>query len=940
MALNRQKYVVPGSEKEMISADLIPDKAMDAGISEDSAECKDSCDEHPIEECENSVDLEELTSLLTQKLEESWRNEEKYIMQHSPQNSSYLKGLKHMEVKKFLVPEIAIALFSDVSGGKSSFLNNIICHYPISPVANTTTSTCALEVRRAYSLEQERVEVCLLTDDKKALEKKPVQVFHKQRFEESLFRQLLDYAFFLADAGILDTKANLDFFRDEKDDIILNSSDWRHCMVLLMIVLDAYVYQDKQNDPNLDSNYKAANEQRNELLRILNVPVSKDYGLRLYWNSDQIPGQAVIVDLPGTGSATASECGQMGHTELVGSYLADDHTDSLLFFIDETATIKDPNAKMLLDAFLAANSLKGDSSARVTIVLNKADKFDEVAKKHRGSNLIQVANSSIQTTIRGFRQSFPDYDRYPIYALSSWDGEWLLLDSGIPLRNLHHAAGYIANMEMYLGQLPEEEKILEHQKKRFERAYPCQSQKDGDYVTMDITNFARNFFTDYIRRIQFLSVLEQFEKHLVSVKTIADAIAAEYIMFQIADKFTPVLAESMAEVIRNAMKEKLDDLYDKFSELNYNMQDELANSVAKVSGIIGQFDVDYLKLNEYINNNLQNKIASLEKDEKGRIPIDGNILGTNALGIRNRDKIKAFADQVAQIPFMRYFETSFTKLEEEFDRERDQYQKSITQISDELTEFPKRVIEKMQCKFDEMLSEKKLEDVWGFTMAFNTAKTSTERLLITVCKDYANDIQNDKRVDEAMKETAKRIQLSLQKILSPYTDGDYGARILNRISKIHIFGANVVNLNELKKLLTTYYIFNFRLQMDQTLVKEIQGSTETKESHIFRVSESVEEVGEIYLSSESLERIKMQVENACNVTDGIINDPALLDEWGIALSSASINLQDFFADESIYDLFGRIESAIGDRSWARASLKVAREIADEAATSAVRLIHK
>ena len=259
----------------------------------------------------NAGELENITENMLRKIGCAVNAEYGYILCHAgtqEQPIPCLKGLHDFSPSSaFTIPETTIAFLSGISGGKSSLLNIGICKYPIIPAATTETSTCAVEIRRADSEHDERIEVCKLVkygEKGAALEKKPLVIFKKQVFSEAMFTEMYAYADYLMQERILTVGDSLGFFRDENGTIRLHRNNWRHCMVLLMIVLDGYIGQDKQNDPNQSAIFHAANQKRNALLKKLGIPLDKDYGVRRYWSSDMIPEHSVFVDLPGTGGIT------------------------------------------------------------------------------------------------------------------------------------------------------------------------------------------------------------------------------------------------------------------------------------------------------------------------------------------------------------------------------------------------------------------------------------------------------------------------------------------------------------------------------------------------------------------------------------------------------------------------------------------------------------
>lgn len=894
----------------------------------------------PAERGLTGLDLENTTTSLLQKLDQAWQDEATFISRHS--HKPYLTGLKNIPLRPFRPPEVVIALLSDVSGGKSSFMNVGLCGYPIIPVARTTTSICAVEARRTDLEREERIEVCYLTPNKKALESKPVHTFRKQVLAQPIFQKLYEYAQFLVAKSILDVDDTLIFFRDKNGRIDLRPNCWRHCMVLLMIVLDAYVHQDQQDDPDLHADYKEANQLRNELLTLIGLPgcAHQDYGLRLYWHSERIPPNAVLVDLPGTGSATIATAGQLGHTQLVTHYLG--RASSVICFFDEAGTLG-AEVRNLLGIFIKASHLKGSSSARLTFVLNRADRID-------GNKPGQpdAADRSIRTTINSFRQSFPLSAHYPIYALSTFNGERFLCQSGISVRNLHHANEYAVEYQRFNRRRPPEEQIApedeleEIQQERFTRAYPYQTEAGAEYGSIDFPSFVDALITDYVGRIQFLLSAECFRDHMDSVKNIADAIASEQSMLHIILDYKPELSDAIIGAMQDGMGEATNDLDGKFQALNVELGKMATDATKKIRPIAAQFQQDYADLNNSINQRFQNTVAALRRQPNGTIPVDGNLAGSNEIGIENRQKLSDLFDNIAVMDFISFFQPSLTMLDNEFDLERKTYQNSVDQICAAILEFPRQMLEKMDSAFSRKLEEKRLENVPDLENALAIAQTATERLLQTACENYAKELRRDARIDNLITETADNIQAGLMSVLAPYTTSSYRNDVLKRICKHRLVRANIIKENDLSKLLNEHFIGNFQDKMTGVLdlfLKD-RNSLLGQHAYLFRLQDTLITLAMDYMSSKTLGELQSQAFSAMNVTDGIIQDPQILDKWRNVLAAASADIQDFFADGTACACLEETASLISGTGWAKDTVGNACTAAAQAREHAALLLDR
>lgn len=862
---------------------------------------------------------------LNQYLAQSIEKENRFIATYSPAGSEFLKSLK--SITRFKMPdeqEVILPVAGDVSAGKSSFLN-ALCKYPILPAAPQTTSICAVEIRRTAARDDERIEVCLLTEDKTSLEKQPVKVLRRQQLDHDMFGSLQDYALRLKEKNLLSVSDTLDFFKDTSGNLSLDAGNWRHTMFLFMLLLDTYVQQDKHNNEKLSADFRDAITERNALLNRLGIPTNKDYGIRLYWDSDLIPEKTVIVDLPGTGSASSDADGQLGHTKLVANYTA--HAPSLLFLIKNTGLIE-KEAQNVLDTFLTANELKVNSSTRITFVMNKADKLGD--------------DNNIETTINSFRTNYlnhyPSYASYPVYCISARSGEWLFRESGIPLENMHIAVSYINGRLEDDGIMPAAEQVKNKLERMYDRAYPFQLKADETFGRMNLHCFLQDFFINCAEHIRVLNTLENLKKHMNSLETIAAVVDQEYMLLDTARDFGSECAEAISEAIMDAMDSAIDELDAKYTKLSSDMSKQLQKSVSELADVRSQFGSDYKNLSKSINAKLQAVVAGMGKNKNGTIPIDGNIMGTNDSGIKNLQKIRDFADTIAKMDFLPFFKQGFCKLKDEFDRENKLYDGEIDKVVKTLAEFPEDTVKIMERKFHEVLSDKKIQDINTFDTAFDMSKKATRRLLERVCKNYADNLQDDSTVRDTINNTSDRIQTDFLEILAPYKNSNYADNILARITNYYFFKANTINVNSLNKVLTEYYLTDFENALEKTLNRDILGERTTEGAHVMRMMNAVNFVKKNHMSSKSTEELKTQVVNACDITDVNLSNPNLFSDWEKTLLAAVTYLQTFFNADSAYNALSDAVAELGDSEWAKSDLEHTKRHADAARSAVVALL--
>lgn len=837
-----------------------------------------------------AFDPETVTRNLVKLLQDAWDQQEKFLFRHCSEGRKFLTGLKDLKVKDFQTPESVVGFLSGVSGGKSSYMNAALCHYPICPVAHTTTTICAVELRRAHSMAQERIDVCLLTDENGALDETPVRTFGKQVLSEALFQELLDYTSFLVDRTILCVEDTLDFFLDEDGELALRRTNWRHCMVLLMIVLDAYVFQDKRDTAGLK--YQKANVLRDRLLEKMGIPLNQDYGIRLYWHSEDIPDNTVLVDLPGLGSATQNTGDQLSHTNLTANFLA--KASALLCFVNEKATLESDTLE-LLNSFIKTNTLKGGSSARLTFVLHKADILE--------GRTADQTNRRVKTSIDAFRNSYPFTAEYPVYALSSFNGEWLMLDEGILPQNLHHAGSDKTGKE-----------LSEYLRKRYEMEYPYQLTADSGFGLMNYETFNQTLLGDHVRRVHFLTSIEAFREYVLSVTAVADIISAEQAILKIAGEYQPKLAEELAGVISTAAADTKETVSRTFARLTNNMERAFLKSQQNLEKIAEEFFRDYQKLSEVINDKLRAVMEKLER-QGNNIPIDGSITGSNQIGNRNKQHILDGAKAIGEIEFVSYFNRSFSLLKGEFDMERKLYQDTAEEICRVIKEFPDQVVTRMEAAFANAVKDKTPAEVVSFRKALDLVKDTTRSLLVTLCEEYVINLRKDRRVEQSINATSDNILKALLDLLEPYKSAYYGVRVLNKIEKFRFFRASIIDAQKLESFLTEYYVTNFRTKMENTLIEQISGKVSTADSHFFRVKEALKGVNST-ISDKSLQTICDKASSASDVTKTIITSPAVLGEWKLAVDTAAKEAQQVFCKDSVFAYLNSVKEPICDASWA------------------------
>ncbi|MBR5428361.1 MAG: dynamin family protein [Clostridia bacterium] len=840
-----------------------------------------------------------------------------FVQSNSPENAAHLKGIRKNSTVSdtagaLKTEEAVLAVEGAVSGGKSSFLN-VICRYPILPAAKTTTSTCPVEIRYTDKEADERIEVCSLSSKDAALSADSIKTFRKQRFDNELFAELLLYARMLVDKHVLRVTDTLDFFKKEDKDggTILNPDTWRHTMFLLMLLLDTYVHQDKQGMGALSQDFEEVNIRRNRFLEQFGIPKDEDYGIRLFWHSEDIPRDTVLVDLPGTGSATVDNEKQITHDKLVARYTA--RASSLIFLFNENATIESV-AQNNLDSFIETNKPRM-SPTRLILVMNKADMLGN--------------NDSVATTLNNFRQDFAKYNAFPVYAISAWAGERYFIDEGIPLENLHASADELEYALRRNKPRPSQQDLEYVVNMNLESAYPFQIKHDDKIdpdAGMNLPTFIKTFFRDLIARLHMLNIIEEMRLSLADAETFGHVIDNEINQLNIAGQFGAECAKELSEVIAGAMRETADELNNTFTKAVDDIQKSFLEVPKKLrDDIIPQFDGGYERLNNDINGKLQKTIDGLSRNNNGSIPVGPNAVGKNKEGIDNKNKIIEFAKTVADMNFISYFRGALARLNEEFEQEYKFYKNAINSVIDVLRCAPNRFELNMKERFEELIKHVNIDENNKdlFRNAIVTSTSATASLLKRVCDSHADNLARDSRIEKTIDETRIMVQEGLMSGLSIYLHDDFGEQIISKIVKNHWFRADTIDQTALTNLLSQHYIDDFKQGLEKTLKDVFFGAGTSNESHVSRMGVALDKVRFTHLSREATKDLNEQVLSASDVTEINFTSPTILAEWKKALEKAVTELAGFFDDESAYAVLLKTKTMFDSVEWAKNPLETA-----------------
>ena len=530
---------------------------------------------------------------------------------------TFLMGKTNEEPQK--QAEIKLPAVGDVSAGKSSLMN-ALCKFPISPVANTTTSACPVEIRYARTQKEERLEVARINEEDIDMALPACYTFNEDvKMNHTLFKALYNYAVALGKTNIIQLDDTLSYF-DRPDPSFLGTA-WperanmipgtilypenpRHVMHLLMLLLATYVDQDKPADV-LSETQKRLLKERKALMEKLHIPTDIAYVIRLYWHSDQIPEGTAIIDLPGLGATAQDGNGQMAHDKQVEAYLS--KTPSLLFMLGTDGTIQNDSTKTRVDNFIDTNKEKA-SPARVLFVINKAD------TQIVGVNQPEKQDEKVQTTIGKYVQ--PPYEAYrdfPFYAISARSGEWLFEGNGVPLENMFATRDLYPFLLRRFNdyEIRKEESRIEL-KMKFEQEYACRIDPNT-YRRMNLQTFIRNYFSDQVGKMRLLQAADEVERHFERINTWADAIKRELTQLNSAKDFGKKAIDCITDASVDALKQTFNKISAAFQDASNEFVKCVQMDAIEITGCVTDTDRKEIEKHPDWNDEINRVFANIQK---------------------------------------------------------------------------------------------------------------------------------------------------------------------------------------------------------------------------------------------------------------------------------------------------------------------------------------
>lgn len=870
--------------------------------------------------------------------------------------------------------EVKLPVIGDVSAGKSSLIN-AICKFPISPVAQTTTSSCPLEIRFASETD-ERLEVASISESNmKDTSGTIYYVYGKDmQMDMSLFQELYDYAVELAKKQIIQIGDTLAYFEAPDPSFlktswnqqsatikgtILNPKNRRHVMHLLLILLGAYVFQDKPRE-KLSPNQQDVLKSRDQLMKKLHIPNNITYLIRLYWYSELIPQGTVIVDLPGLGAAAEDGNGQMKHDDQVQKYL--DDVPSLMFLLSPSGKFESNEAKLTLNTFIKTNDAK-KSPARTLFVLNKAD---WICGAEDG---MTSDADKIRTAINQYITNYPEYKEYPFYAISARSGEKYFEESGIPLDNMFATR---LNRKV-LGYMPiEQRRILANtfMNGAFNRNFI--SISNGKTEQMNLPTFICRFFSEEVGKIRLLHMLDEMEDYFDCIERWISKTDFALKQLEVAESFGDEIFEILSKSTEDALNKIFNDILAKFLEISdafyknlflesveisgvskyqkaaikkewENAYEQVCDRVEKQGSVINIFEQCDEKLSSAINKKIEAiSFSQRQTTFSGRlvIPLDREAQFSD-MAKGNYDKLVACGNDIAKINFMSYFDPAFKRLKEVFDQDRQVYSELVNKIVKIISDIPNQMRTDMTNKFEKIWMDAKKRGV-DETLKNDFQKLYTDLInsMVTVLKGVlektVSQLKKDDRLESVIDETVNKIRAALTEILVPYTK-NFGDTIYNQV-KEDVFSVFLRRMNKqvFDEFVKNNYIYKFNDQMKSRLRDILYGGSQsgTQNGHTQRVNTAVTAIKNDYLSTMKQQQIKNNLMNLIKIVGDIQQTPEAVNRRRNELLEAVTELQQFFVEDPNKTVYGWLKKSLMEKlansDWASITLRNVEEKADAA----------
>ena len=525
-----------------------------------------------------------------------------------------------------------IAVVATVSAGKSTLLN-ALCGYPILPVSSKTTSAVPTYITRVKEQAQESITIYGIkkevnqkdgfTATRFVKDTSSKRTFSPKDISKEMFNELFEYMYFVTHGVNLEeneyeyeyitTIENVAYFMKsiEKADVLFNGLDaqkWtickedfnlsyenpRHRLMLLLILLCVYVYQN-DNKENMSEYTKKVNQQRTALFQKYHFPTDSDYCVYLDWCSDDIPKNVTLIDLPGTGADTKDTATQSSHTALVRGILTE--ADAIWVLCSDNGVVEQ-------DLFFALkDAIEGNTRKNKVCIYNcKNDGFNDSGPVKDFLNKL--------TCLTGER----------CFVVNGLAGEYKYIQNGV--NALFTKTASIRRKRRYRDTIESITEELEIQYKDETECSYCtfttrKDANDNIIVVQDsslgytLDSFFKNALTDYIERLRYEVALTETIAQAKFFIYIRDSLTSSRSILEGIDGKSEDISTAVTQALEVAKKQALNN----YVSLAAKVQTELTAELNALGQNIGEnIKVKFVSSLNSLIENIKKEWRTLERE--------------------------------------------------------------------------------------------------------------------------------------------------------------------------------------------------------------------------------------------------------------------------------------------------------------------------------------
>lgn len=439
---------------------------------------------------------------------------------------------------------LQIGIIGEQSAGKSTFLNSI-CGYPILPTASVITSACPVEIRKS---REDFIQVLWEEDGAE----KCVDLRHQ--FEKEFVTGLLDYALccYRNDMIACDnlnylTSRQMKMPDGSKTELEIRDFDYfdpcnpRQIWMLLMILLGSYVGNPSEQESDIREKIKL---MRHQMLTELGINADAEYFIRLFWNSDALSTEDVIIDLPGMRDAA-------GRATVTEQYI--DRVDCVVVLFNPDPYEND--LYQFLCNFLQLEHMKlaENSCSRVIAVMNKADACD----------------GGIPAKLRQIRQKCAVGDALVIYPICAINGEYAYVKNGDI--DIHATLRYKKMQSGTACEISTEE-VLRAMQKAYAAPYPY-GEDDKSVITL--SQVQEKITCSFSTRLYCLHWLWGLDQVVDGMHLIKNEIALQRSLLTFLEQCGRPIAKQLSEALTQASSQTLYAFLEEFREASEKLSERM-----------------------------------------------------------------------------------------------------------------------------------------------------------------------------------------------------------------------------------------------------------------------------------------------------------------------------------------------------------------------------